>query len=250
MVGPQGSSFIPKQPATGKVKRAGVRRIYIFTYVAFVMFFGTIIAAAGTFFYQVSVDSQLEAEKQKLIEQKEAFSQADISRVEALSLQIAAARMLLDNHISAASLFETLENNTVSTIQLTSFSLSRNDFSDIEMTASAKTSGFNPALFQREVIRQNPVLAGAVLESVNGQSSVDNTDPLSQLLPEELQVTFNLRKELKPSEVPYQPITQRLPVNRNVNTVQTNTNNDTSTTEVDEELVVDEQVEANNQVTQ
>lgn len=250
MAGPQGSSFIPKQPANGSVKRSGVRRIYIFTYVAFVMFFGTIIASAGTFFYQVSVESQLEAEKEKLVQAKEAFSQADIEKIKAVSLQIEAAKMLLDNHISAASIFDTLEKNTVSTIQLTDFSLVREDFTDIMMSVSARTNGFNPARFQREIVRQNPILAGSSLVGVGGQSSIDEEDPLSLLEPEEIEVTFTLEKELKPNEVMYQPYTPSTPVIRNVSTSQAENNETTASGEAANGSTNADQPVSGNQVTQ
>ena len=43
----QSTSFIPQRPTQGKLKNRGVRKIYILTYVSYVLFFGTLIAAAG-----------------------------------------------------------------------------------------------------------------------------------------------------------------------------------------------------------
>ena len=45
---PQGTSFIPKSPVKGTVKPRGVRKVYILTYVTYVLFFGTLISYKGS----------------------------------------------------------------------------------------------------------------------------------------------------------------------------------------------------------
>ena len=181
MPGPQGSSFIPKQPARGRVQRRGVRKIYVFTYISFVLFFGTLIAAGGTFFYKVSVDSQLQSEKEKLVVQREAFSQADIERVKELDMQLTAAQDLLDNHISIVTLFEALEAATVSNIELSGFSFLRTDSEGIEVNLSATAKDFNSVLFQRSIVDANPVLAGAKFEGLSGSAPKQDSQEIGIL---------------------------------------------------------------------
>ncbi len=197
-------SFIPKQPSRGTVKQRGTRKIYVLTYISFVLFFGTLIAAGGTFFYKISVDSQLKVEKQKLTSQRNLFNLADFERVKELNKKLTSAQKLLDEHVSVISILEALEKSTLSTIQIKSFALDRSQYSKIALNLEAETEDFNSVLFQRKVFAENPVLQGASIADL----ALNTNTPEQILLGAPKQsVVFTVAKDLTAVDIPYMAAT-------------------------------------------
>lgn len=200
---PSSPSFIPKQPAVGKVKKRRVtRKIYVLTYVSFVFFFGTLIAAGGTFFYELSVKSQLEVQKQKLIEERKLFNQADFERVKEFDTKLISAKKVLDEHVSVLSILEALESSTVSTVQLMALEIDRTSNNSIALSLEAMSENFNSVIFQRKIFNSNPVLHGSELNGFSIMSAPKDEVELG--LPEQF-VTFSLAKDFSPSDIRYEP---------------------------------------------
>ncbi len=195
-------SFIPKQPSRGAVKQRGTRKIYILTYISFVLFFGTLIAAGATFFYKISVESQLDIEKQKLVEQRQLFNQADFERVREFSDKLTSSQKLLDEHVSVVSILDALEKATLSTIQIKTFGIDRSRYSVIALNLEAQTDSFNSVLFQRKIFAENPILQGAQMVDLKLDKNIEEQVLLGG--PEQT-VAFNIIRELSPSEIPYVP---------------------------------------------
>lgn len=201
MASPQGPSFIPKQPAQGNIKRRKVRKVYVLAYVSFVLFFGTLVASVGTFLYKVSIEAQLEREKENLAEQRQRFDESDIAQVQELSKRLTTAKQLLNAHVSPLRLIESLEDATVETVQLTSFALTQDQTTGITISLEARTEEFNSVLFQRSVVSANPVLSGASFESITGSKA----DVSGENSNDEQLVTFLITKDLAASDIPYVP---------------------------------------------
>ncbi len=159
---PQGpSSFIPKSPTKSQVRPRGVRKIYVFTYLSLVLFFGTLIASAGTFFFDITVKNQLAAQKQELANEQNAFNARDLERLRELENRIENAKRLLGTHVSVAALFSALQASTVATVQLTGASYERTEFGGIKLAVGALTDSLNDARFQRDIYASNEVLRKA-----------------------------------------------------------------------------------------
>ncbi len=77
MENPQGASFIPKSPVRGSTKPRKVRRVYVLTYVAFVCFIGSLLAAVGMFFYDLSIDRKIDNQKMKQWVSQPSYSSKD-----------------------------------------------------------------------------------------------------------------------------------------------------------------------------
>lgn len=199
MDGSQSSSFIPKQPARGKVKTRGVRKIYIFAYISFVLFFGTLIATAGTFFYKVSVDAQLNAERQKLADLKGQFDRAELERIKDLEKQLDLAALVIDQHISVTAFFNALETSAIDSIDYEELLIERPEPTDITIALKGTTEDFNSILFQRSVIAGNPILTGATFEELSAQTTQSN------VATDKKTVQFEIRQNTDPSTLPFNP---------------------------------------------
>jgi len=199
---PQGTSFIPQRPAAGKVKNRGVRKIYILAYISYVLFFGSAIAAAGTFFFTLTVDSQLAYQKGLLAAERDKFSESDIQSVRELEERMSIAQDRMNKHISVVSIFEALEQSAVQAIRFTSFVYERPNDNAPRVTWIGSAEKFNTIIFQREILQQNPVLAGATFNEV--ELVTKDTESETTAYTETVRsLTFSLSKEIDQSLVPY-----------------------------------------------
>jgi hypothetical protein len=200
---PQGTSFIPQRQTQRKQKNHGVRKIYILAYVSYVLFFGTVFAAGGTFFYKYTLDSQLENKKSELATERTNFNQADIESVRELSDRIYIAKEKMDGHVSVLSIFEALENSSSQALTFRKFSYKRPEEAVPLVTLTGEASNFNSLLFQREVLDLNPVFSGAdfaevALNLVTDENQDSNAEPYPL-------VTFEISKDIDPSLIGYIP---------------------------------------------
>lgn len=204
MPGSQGSSFIPKQPARGKVQKRGVRKIYIFAYVSFVLFFGVLVASGGTFFYKLTEEKRLETKKQELVDQRSDFKESDLARIKVLDSRLKAANTLLDQHVSTVKLINEIERATVDKVAFAGLNLDRTTSPIVTVTLDAMTDSFNAVLFQREVLAANPLLSGTSFESVT--ATVPTVDPALGVA-DAIEISFSLTKGFSPGELKYTPVT-------------------------------------------
>ncbi len=203
MVSPQGpSSFIPKSPTKSAVRPRGVRKIYVFTYLSLVLFFGTLIASAGTFFFEFSLKNQLDTQKQELANEQNAFNARDLERLRELENRIENAKRLMDTHVSVADIFNALETSTVATVQLTGVNYERSQFGDINLTVSALTESLNDARFQRDIFASNEVLRQAGIFEPQFTTRTEQIQGGSTALTDRA-VIFTLSGEYEVADIPY-----------------------------------------------
>ncbi len=193
----QGSSFIPKSPVKGAVRPRGVRKIYVFTYISSVIFIGTIMAAVGTYAFQLSVQSELNNQKNLLNQEKERFSVSDIARMELLDQQLRSARELMNSHVSVPKLFEALEFSTTNALGLIGFSYTRSQTADVSLEITALANSIDIALFQRNIYRDNNLLRGLTV--------VDPTVMGAATPPLVSSTNFKLTGRLQVTDFPYEP---------------------------------------------
>lgn len=201
MVNPQGTSFIPQRPVRGKADTRRTRKIYVLAYIAYVMFFGSLIAAGFVVFFQLSLDVQLEEARTQLAQERQQFNQGDIERVRDLDKRISIAQERLNNHVSVLSIFEALERNSVQSLQYVAFSYQRLNDAFPEVSFTGTSDRFNNVLFQRDIFASNPILAGSAFKEVILTSAVEGE---SSQEPVET-VTFTLTKDVDTSLIGYQP---------------------------------------------
>lgn len=196
----QGTSFIPQRPTNGKTAPRRTRKIYVLAYLSYVLFFGSLLATAGVFFFNLSLDAQLGKQQQALNAERDLFNQGDIESIRDLEKRIGIAEERLNNHVSVLSIFEALEASAVQSIYFTSFSYQRQDDEFPLVTFTGDSSQFNNILFQREIFANNPILAGSefkevTLKTVADEETGSNTET----------VQFTLEKEVDTSLIGYTP---------------------------------------------
>ncbi|GEM_PF-511169 len=204
MENPQGASFIPKSPVRGSTKPRKVRRVYVLTYVAFVCFIGSLLAAGGMFFYDLSIDRKIDNQKILLSEEQNAFSQSDLEHVRDLENRMNTADAILNKHVSVHAVLTALEKSTLATTQLTELAYSKEPDGSLLLNVYTKIPDFNATLFQREILTGNTILSGAeIIELAYNDITAEEDGALPVI--EEAQVTYLLSKILLPSDIPYVP---------------------------------------------
>jgi hypothetical protein len=193
----QNTSFIPQRPVMAPQKR-GTRKVYVLTYVSYILFFATVFAAVGVFFYERFLDARLEVAKNRLIEEEGKFDQSQIASIKQLDDQIKLATGRMNEHLSLLPIFTELERTVAQSLKLSSFSYSRemDGMPKIEMTGEAGMAG--NLLFQREAFTQSPLFVGASFEEVNINSAAKRDDDNRTALGESLEtkVAFSVGKSL------------------------------------------------------
>jgi len=198
---PQGTSFIPQSPVRASKKTPGVRRVYLFTYITLIFFFGTLLAIAGVFFWDLSIDQQLSKVKADLALERESFNQADLEQVRELEKRMNTAYGILNRHVSVHSIIDALEKTTLAPVQLLTLDYIKDTNNTLELSVTASAPDFNTSIFQREVVSGSNILAGAEFseiaftnaESAGAQVTSDSVE----------EVTFTITKQLSTSDIPY-----------------------------------------------
>jgi hypothetical protein len=115
------TSFIPKKPLAEE-RVAAPRHTSIFSFIATLIFFGSLASAAGIYFYSANLNKTNAEKSAQITAAKKSFEETLIKTLKRLDRRIANAKTLLDTHIAVTPIFEALEVNTLKTVQFTKFS--------------------------------------------------------------------------------------------------------------------------------
>jgi exonuclease VII small subunit len=193
------SSFIPRQGPAKRSRQIVSHQVHVFTVVSYVLFFGALTASAGVFLYSKHVDRQLEQEIVALDAAIANFSTEKMEQVKAFNTRLLQATDRIDNTVSAASIFQSLETSTAQSVSLTSLSLKRVEDETFLLTAEINTDTFDSALFQRGLFERNPVIEAVSFEDVSlGTTDSEEGSPRSG-------VSFEAELKVPLSAVPYKP---------------------------------------------
>ncbi len=133
------TSFIPKKPlAEDRVARS--RPVSLFVFIATLIFFGSLVAAGGTYFYRLSLGKKIASMNADLVRARDAFEPGLIEDLQTLDRRINAGSEILKNHVSVTPIFTALEQITLKSVQFTRFDYSRDSSSDASLV-NVKMSG-------------------------------------------------------------------------------------------------------------
>lgn len=179
------------------------RHVYVFTLISYVFMFATLLTTGGVFLYKTYIKNQLNLEVAALDASIADFNQTDMLDVLDFDRRLAQAGGRLEKSISMASVFKTLEEAVVDTVQINSLSIEREEDEKFILSADITTDSYDSTLSQRGVFLRSQIIDSTsvqdVKRSVDGVSS-NNTDELS---PSSESVTFKVDLEIPLSEVPY-----------------------------------------------
>lgn len=205
-----GSSFIPQRPTHGKVAAKSFRKVYVLSYVSYLVFFTTLLAVAGIFLYKLSLESSLKNLQQELIAQKTLFSQADLDRVEDLDKRISMAKQLVDSHASVHKILVALDQVVADPVQFLGLEYDRTeDPRQPRLILSAVAKEFNEIIFQEQILSANPITRNFEMSDVSLSTQPINPEQLELGVHEVVSVT--MLAELSPAEINYTGLSVPLP---------------------------------------
>lgn len=197
------SSFIPKRGPTKNKRRTASKQLYFFSILSYVVFFATLIASGGVFFYDKYVESQLAKEVVTLSGEIEDFSEEKMQDVLTFDLRLAQASDRISHSVSVGSIFKAIERATIDTVQINSLSLTREGDEKYLLEATLETDSFDSTIFQRNVYKDDSTLASVEFASLQASSKSDTTseDGSNQTEPS---ITFTANIGIPVSEIPYE----------------------------------------------
>ncbi len=211
------SSFIPKKSIKRVERVRSGKRVYILSYVAYAVFFGTIVVAGAVFFYSQLLEKELATKIGELETQRVAFNQSNIQKVKEVERQLKMADYFFKRHSSPYAALHELERIAVDKITFNTFDYNRVDSDTIELTISGGTDRFDGVAFQSGLLADSPILKSAEFSGISKQgefsvvsnttrtknnSSNKNTDTDNTPA---LPVTFTINKVLGFDDLPYNP---------------------------------------------
>jgi hypothetical protein len=203
---PSDNSFIPKRGSKKSRHKVNVRQVYAFTFVSYTFLFATLIASAGAFFYQESVQNDLTQEVIKLTAEIDDFNEVDMQRVIEFDRRLSQASGRLDASTSIVGVLEMLEEATVSNVSITNLSIERFEDVSLEVTAQIETESFDATLFQRGIYNRSPRIGKIEITNL-GASNLD-TELATGVNTQLPTVAFSASFEVPLEDVAYSPSDQ------------------------------------------
>lgn len=174
MPGSTNTSFIPKRNPTKNVSSGAKKQVFVGTFLIKVMFIASLLSAAGVYFYENKLQSDLDNEIINLDRAVSSFKEAEFVRVLAMDTRIRQAKGRLSHSASMVSVLDAFEKSTIDTAEITELNLNRVDDKTYEVDASLKTDSFDSVIFQREVMEQSDRLVVSEVSDVVLQSVPPN----------------------------------------------------------------------------
>jgi len=157
------TSFIPKRTLDTQARIERADTVSIFTVLSTIIFFLTIVAGGGIFFWQQSLKTQVQEVEATLIKESKSFSKDAIQDLTNLSNRLKSSEELLDSRLYASKIFELLNENTIKTVRFSKFSVdpSMVDKAKLKMTVSGQAKDYASVALQSDVFSK---LTNTVLE--------------------------------------------------------------------------------------
>lgn len=161
-MGGQGSSFIPKSSARVATTRTrSTHRIYILSYISYIVFFGTLFAVAGVYLYSSSITRNLESLKAQLATERNRFSTADIETIKLLDKRLNTAAQLVNESAAPSAIFADIEKIVASNIQFSGIKYKYLPNRQYELALTGRAEEFNEVIWQRELLSGASILKDA-----------------------------------------------------------------------------------------
>ncbi len=200
----QGSSFIPKNTTRVSTSRTrGTHRIYILSYISYIVFFGTLFSVAGVFLYASSVDKSLESLKTQLVEQRNKFSATDIESIKLLDKRLNSAEQLVNESAAPSTIFEDLEKIVSESVYFSGASYKYLPNRQFEIALTGRAAGFNEVLWQQELLKGGNILKNAEISKYD--YSVEGETEGSKVSTGDAVLTFVISSTQPTSAIPYVP---------------------------------------------
>ncbi len=173
------TSFIPKK-ALSEERVAPQRHTSLLSFLATLLFFGSLASAAGMYFYRASLAKEIQSKDASLKAAQNAFEPGFISELKTLDKRITNTNELLQNHIVVSPIFKALEKDTLKSIQFTKFSYSMPTIpgSQMEVHMTGRAKDYTSIALESDRLNDNkqihdPIFSNLTLDEVTGTVTFD-----------------------------------------------------------------------------
>lgn len=200
----QGSSFIPKNTTRVSTTRTrGTHRIYILSYISYIVFFGTLFSVAGVFLYASSVDKSLESLKTQLVEQRNKFSATDIESIKLLDKRLNSAEQLVNESAAPSAIFADLESIVSDSVYFSGASYKYLPNRQFQIALTGRATEFDEVLWQQELLKGGNILKNAEISEYD--YSVEGETEGATVSTGDAVLTFVISSTQPTSVIPYVP---------------------------------------------
>jgi hypothetical protein len=170
---PVRTSFIPKQAVQAPLTRRTQPVISIFTVIGIFVFLSAIVACGAVFLYKTYLITELEKQDALLKSKEEELNIPVLEEWTALDKRINIAKELLAKHVAPSLIFKHIEDNTLTSIRFTDFSLQKSADKDVasgdlKLALSGEASRISSIVLQSESFGAQKVFKNPIFREVSG----------------------------------------------------------------------------------
>lgn len=161
------TSFIPKKPlAEERVIRE--KPVSIFSLVATIAFFVTLISTGGVYFYKITLTKQVAGQTASLERAKAAFEPSLVDVLQTLDKRINASKEILANHLTTSPVLKSLEDLTLKSVRFTKFDyqVSKESGIKIDVTMSGQAKSYTSIALQSDKLGENKYIKNVVFSNL------------------------------------------------------------------------------------
>gem|GEM_PF-2259236 len=177
----QGSSFIPKSGVSTVRRTKTVKRIYIFAYISYIIFFTTLFAVVGIYLYGASVNRSLASLQGQMATEQKRFSVSDIESIHKVDQRLKKSLELLNESSAPSRIFSDIEKIVASNIYFSSFTYKILPNRKFTLELVGRADDFNQVAVQRDFLSGSDLLSDAEVTAYDyavSESSNSNSDLL------------------------------------------------------------------------
>lgn len=196
----QGGSFIPKSSTRAPSRARVTHRIYVLSYISYIVFFGTLFAVAGVYLYGSSVSRSLEALKSQLVTERARFNDADIEAIKLLDERLSSTERLVNESSAPSRIFADIEAIVASNVRFSGFKYKYLPNQRFELAVTGRAEELNQVVWQRDLLKNTNILKDAQISkydySVAGEEGAQSG---------ETTLTFIISDTQPTALIPYLP---------------------------------------------
>jgi len=199
MPGSSNTSFIPKHTPNKGERKSSPRQLFLGTLLVRILFFAVLLAAAGTFFYERSLQTDLTVAITNFTTAASSYN-ADgekLATIRRMDNRLRQAGEIFDSNVSTVAIFEAMEEATIVSSQLKVLDITREKPDKILVIANVQTNTFDSTLFQRSIFTGNDILSSAIVEDVTVEGMATEEAPTT-----DKNILFKTTITINPADIP------------------------------------------------
>lgn len=163
------TSFIPKQ-ATDTVRKRRSTGTWLLVWIALFLFLVSAGAAAGVYFYERMLTSDITEMRDRLERLRSSFEPSLIAELKRLDNRLVTLNSILEGHIQFSRFFSILEQETLQSVRFTQFSYTLDEKDGPLITLAGLARGYSSVALQSDMFGKskyfhNPIFSDMTLDT-------------------------------------------------------------------------------------